>query len=166
MRKWLEESKQHAGQIGRAVIGRHRKRFYLDQTLTEEDIEEDDEQAEERLVSLADIFKCLHISTLTSETARFKEQFTNDRHDQLKQFVTTPTFNISSCQHYSATLIGFLHIERELQAASSHLSKSVQDIWLKFEQRVCATFRSYQSQISTEDEYKEIKFLLRFIFIS
>ena len=36
------------------------------------------------------------------------------------------------------------------------------DIWLKFEQRVCATFRSYQSQINSEDEYKEIKFLLRF----
>ena len=95
--------------------------------------------------------------------------------------MTTPTFNINSCQHYVATLIGFLHIEAQLQgpwfslvglsirmanqnrekASSPHLSKSVQDIWLKFEQRVCATFKSYQSQINSEHEFNEIKFLLR-----
>ena len=165
MRKWLEESKLHAGQIGKTVIERHRKKFYLDQTLADDGVGEsdsDDVDAEERLISLTDIFKCLHISTLTNDMAPFKDQFTNDRHDQLKQFVATPTYNINSCQHYVATLIGFLHIEQELQAASPHLSRSVQDIWLKFEQRVCATFRSYQSQINSEDEYKEIKFLLRF----
>ena len=100
-----------------------------------------------------------------------------------QQLVTTPTFNINSCQHYVATLIGFLHIEAQLQglwfslkaellsdwptnenrkkASSPHLSKSVQDIWLKFEQRVCATFKSYQSQINSEHEFNEIKFLLR-----
>ena len=32
---------------------------------------------------------------------------------------------------------------------------------MKFEQRVCATFRSYQSQINELHEFNEIKFLLR-----
>ena len=51
--------------------------------------------------------------------------------------------------------------ENQEKASSPHLSKSVQDIWLKFEQRVCATFKSYQSQINSEHEFNEIKFLLR-----
>ena len=34
-----------------------------------------------------------------------------------QQLVTTPTFNINSCQHYVATLIGFLHIEAQLQGS-------------------------------------------------
>ena len=49
-----------------------------------------------------------------------------DINENVKQFVATPTFNIISCQHYVATLIGFLHIEQELQASSPHLSRSVQ----------------------------------------
>ena len=60
------------------------KRFYLDQTLTEEDSEADEVDEEDKLISLTDIFKCLHISTLTNDMVQFKEQFTNDRHDQLK----------------------------------------------------------------------------------
>ena len=59
-------------------------RFYLDQTLTEEDSEADEVDEEDKLISLTDIFKCLHISTLTNDMVQFKEQFTNDRHDQLK----------------------------------------------------------------------------------
>ena len=80
----MPKFRSHAAEIGKAVIERHRKRFYLDQTLDEDD--EADVVVDEKLISLTDIFKCLHISTLTNEMANFKEQFTNDRHDQLKVF--------------------------------------------------------------------------------
>ena len=36
------------------------------------------------VVELTDIFKCFHMATLTNGVAEFKEQFINDRHNQLK----------------------------------------------------------------------------------
>ena len=69
---------------------KNRKQFYLDQTLNESVDSETslDEAAEDLdadgLVNLRDIFKCCHIATLNNEVPQFKEQFINDRHNQLK----------------------------------------------------------------------------------
>ena len=69
---------------------KNRKQFYLDQTLNESVDSETslDEAAEDMdadgLVNLRDIFKCCHIATLNNEVPQFKEQFINDRHNQLK----------------------------------------------------------------------------------
>ena len=70
---------------------KNRKQFYLDQTLNESVDSEtslDDTATEDLdadgLVNLRDIFKCCHIATLNNEVPQFKEQFINDRHNQLK----------------------------------------------------------------------------------
>ena len=74
-------------------------------------------------------------------------------------FILKPNFKVRG-SHWPNDIIRMANQNRE-KASSPHLSKSVQDIWLKFEQRVCATFKSYQSQINSEHEFNEIKFLLR-----
>ena len=74
-------------------------------------------------------------------------------------FILKPNFKVRG-SHWSDGLSEW-PIRTKKKASSPHLSKSVQDIWLKFEQRVCATFKSYQSQINSEHEFNEIKFLLR-----
>ena len=74
-------------------------------------------------------------------------------------FILKPNFKVRG-SHWSDDTIQMGQSEPH-KASSPHLSKSVQDIWLKFEQRVCATFKSYQSQINSEHEFNEIKFLLR-----
>ena len=76
---------------------KNRKQFYLDQTINESvdsttddslDMSLDDTTEDgldhDGLVNLRDIFKCCHIATLNNEVPQFKEQFINDRHNQLK----------------------------------------------------------------------------------
>ena len=89
-RKWLEQSRKDAAEVGKELMRKNRKQFYLDQTLNES-VDSDtslDEAAEaldaDGLVNLRDIFKCCHIATLNNEVPQFKEQFINDRHNQLK----------------------------------------------------------------------------------
>ena len=85
---------------------KNRKQFYLDQTLNESvDSETSLDEATEDLdadglVNLRDIFKCCHIATLNNEVPQFKEQFINDRHNQLKvshrYVIITSLFHISA----------------------------------------------------------------------
>ena len=90
-RKWLEQSRKDAAEVGKELMRKNRKQFYLDQTLNESVDSEtslDDTATEDLdadgLVNLRDIFKCCHIATLNNEVPQFKEQFINDRHNQLK----------------------------------------------------------------------------------
>ena len=105
-RKWLEQSRKDAAEVGKELMRKNRKQFYLDQTLNESVDSETslDEAAEDLdadgLVNLRDIFKCCHIATLNNEVPQFKEQFINDRHNQLKvshrYVITTSLSNISA----------------------------------------------------------------------
>lgn len=105
-RKWLEQSRKDAAEVGKELMRKNRKQFYLDQTLNESvDSEASlDEAAEDLdadgLVNLRDIFKCCHIATLNNEVPQFKEQFINDRHNQLKvshhYVIITSLSNISA----------------------------------------------------------------------
>ena len=71
---------------------RNKEQWIIGVTNTE-NIEEDsdiDREEQEDVIKLTDVFKCLHIATLTNDVPNFKENFINDRHNQLK--VVLPTF--------------------------------------------------------------------------
>ena len=102
----MEQSRKDAAEVGKELMRKNRKQFYLDQTLNESVNSETslDETAEDLdadgLVNLRDIFKCCHIATLNNEVPQFKEQFINDRHNQLK--VSHRYVIITSLSHISA----------------------------------------------------------------
>ena len=78
---------ERAGDLGKQIMARNKEQWIIGVTNSEnEDIDQDDNIREEDddVIKLTDVFKCLHIATLTNDVPNFKENFINDRHNQLK----------------------------------------------------------------------------------
>ncbi|CBY35183.1 unnamed protein product [Oikopleura dioica] len=122
-------------------------------------MEEDGDEL--RALDFKPIFKCLQISQMRGTSIDFFHNFIVQRNKQFTQIVSSPISSSQKLEEYLYSIVGFLYIEENIQSSDKHLSETVAQMWLKFEDRIVTNIKSYQSRINDPIEYEKVKNLIK-----